>query len=60
MSTRQPKKVSDSKEMMRAYRRLLSDQDSSDVQVKKRLEYMEALCQNIIRSTLAEHLQAKK
>ena len=34
---------------VREYRDMLGDQTSTDKQIKKRLEYLEALCRNIIR-----------
>ena len=43
-----------SKELVtvREYREILNDNDSSDEQVQKRIQYLEALCQNIISSEL--------
>lgn len=34
------------------YRRLMHDQTSSDVQILKRLQYIEAICRNVIREEL--------
>lgn len=37
---------------IKEYREILSDKESTDEQVQKRLQYLEALCQNIISSEL--------
>ena len=34
------------------YRELLNDNETSDEQIQKRLEYLEAFCRNIIRQEL--------
>ncbi len=36
------------------YRRIMSDETSTDEQILKRLEYLESLCRNIIRHELEE------
>jgi len=38
------------------YRELLKDEISSDEQIQKRLDYLEALCRNVIRIELGKHL----
>ena len=41
------------------YRKILDDSKSTDEQIKKRLEYLEAFCNNIIRMEI-ENLYPKK
>ena len=36
------------------YRKIMSDEESSDEQILKRLNYLEALCRNVIKSELEE------
>jgi hypothetical protein len=38
------------------YRKLLKDDVSSDEQIQKRLNYLEALCRNVIKIELEKHL----
>ncbi len=40
------------------YRKILSDYKSTDKQIKKRVEYIESLCRNIIKQELQNY--AKK
>ena len=37
------------------YRQILKDYKSTDEQIKKRLEYIEALCRNVIRQEIQNH-----
>ena len=39
------------------YRQILSDQKSTDAQISKRIEYLEALCRNIIRNEIQNYVQ---
>lgn len=39
------------------YRKILNDHLSSDEQIKKRLEYLEAFCRNIIKIELENHVR---
>lgn len=41
------------------YRKILDDNKSTDEQIKKRLEYLDAFCNNIIRMEI-ENLYLKK
>ena len=41
---------------IKEYRKLLKDDVSSDEQVQKRLDYLEALCRNVIKIELQKHL----
>ena len=36
------------------YRKILNDQTSSDEKIKQRIEYLEALCRNVIKKELEE------
>lgn len=36
------------------YRKIMSDETSTDEQILKRLNYLEALCKNVIRTELEE------
>lgn len=38
------------------YREILKDSVSSDEQIKKRLEYLEAFCRNIIKDDLEKYV----
>lgn len=38
------------------YRKILKDDVSSDEQIQKRLDYLEALCRNVIEIELEKHL----
>lgn len=42
------------------YRDLLSDTTSTDEQIIKRLQYIEALCRNVIRREIKNHVESKK
>lgn len=42
------------------YRNLLNDFTSTDAQVVRRLQYLEALCENIIRSEIQNYEQSQK
>lgn len=37
------------------YRKMLKDYTSTDEQIKKRLEYIESLCRNVIRQELQNY-----
>ena len=41
---------------IKEYRKLLNDDLSSDEQIQKRLDYLEALCRNVIEMELEKHL----
>lgn len=41
------------------YRNLMKDEISSDEQILKRLEYLEAFCRNIIRTELEKYTSKK-
>lgn len=41
------------------YRKILSDQISSEEQIKKRLEYLEAFCRNVIRAEIEKFLKTQ-
>lgn len=36
------------------YRKIMSDKDSTDEQILKRLNYLEALCRNVIKRELED------
>lgn len=38
------------------YRKILKDDVSSDEQIQKRLDYLESLCRNVIKSELEKYL----
>lgn len=38
---------------VREYRNIMNDRISSDVQILRRLQYLESLCRNIIKQELA-------
>ncbi len=40
------------------YRRLLNDHTSTDEQIAKRIEYIEAFCRNVIRLELERYVSA--
>ena len=42
------------------YREILKDSVSSDEQIKKRLEYLEAFCRNVIQSELENYVSKKR
>lgn len=42
------------------YRKILADNISTDEQITKRLQYIEALCRNIIRSGIKIYVEGKK
>ena len=42
------------------YRKVLSDQTSSDEQIKERLAYLEGFCRNIIRAELHAYAETNK
>jgi hypothetical protein len=39
------------------YRNILSDQTSSDEQIKKRLEYLEAFCRNVAKIEIENYVK---
>lgn len=41
------------------YRRILDDQTSSEEQIRKRLEYLEAFCRNVIRAEMEKFLKTQ-
>ena len=41
------------------YREILMDRISSDEQIKKRLEYLEAFCRNIIQAELERYVSTQ-
>jgi hypothetical protein len=41
------------------YRKLLSDYTSTEEQIKKRLNYLEAFCRNIIKFELEKYVKEK-
>ena len=41
------------------YRRIMSDQTSTDEQILRRLEYIESLCRYIIRNEIKEYVSKK-
>lgn len=42
------------------YRRILADNVSTDGQIIKRLQYIEALCRNIIRNEVKKYVKSTK
>ena len=42
------------------YRKILDDKDSSDEQITKRIQYIEALCRNIIKQELENYVTQNK
>ena len=40
---------------IKEYRRIMKDEESTEDKIKVRVEFLEALCQNVIRNTLAEY-----
>ena len=42
------------------YRKITKDVDSSDEQIKKRVEYLEALSRNIISNEIKNYVKGKK
>jgi len=42
------------------YRKLLNDSESTDQQIKSRLQYLEAFCRNIIQIELENYAVSKK
>lgn len=42
------------------YRTILSDNTSTDEQIIKRLQYIEALCRNVIRNEIKNYVESKK
>lgn len=42
------------------YRKMLSDYVSTDEQITKRLQYVEALCRNVVKSELQTYLSKNK
>jgi hypothetical protein len=40
---------------IKEYRKILNDDFSSDEQIQKRLDYLEALCRNVIKIELEKH-----
>ena len=46
--------------MVAEYRRILGDDDSADVVIQERMEYLVALCRNVIRNEIKHHLQSKQ
>jgi DNA mismatch repair ATPase MutS len=45
---------------IKEYRKLLNDNVSSDEQIQKRLDYLEALCRNVIRIELEKYYKEVK
>lgn len=42
------------------YRLILNDHTSTDVQIKKKLDYLEAFCRNIIRNEIENYVKEIK
>ncbi len=42
------------------YRKILNDNKSSDEQITKRLEYLRALCRNVIRNEIKIYVKKSK
>lgn len=42
------------------YRKILDDKDSSDEQITKRIQYIEALCRNIAKQELENYVNQNK
>ncbi len=42
------------------YREILKDNVSTDEQIKKRLQYLEAFCRNIIQAELEQYVSTKR
>ncbi|MEI7765611.1 MAG: hypothetical protein WCI93_03440 [bacterium] len=42
------------------YRKILGDYTSTDEQIKKRINYLEAFCRNIIKFELETYVKGKK
>lgn len=40
------------------YRKILGDQISAEKQIKERINYLEALCRNIIKSEIENYVKA--
>ena len=45
---------------IKEYREILNDQTSSEEQIKKRLQYLEAFCRNVIKLELENVCQKKQ
>jgi DNA mismatch repair ATPase MutS len=45
---------------IKEYRKLLNDNVSSDEQIQRRLDYLEALCRNVIRTELEKYYKKVK
>ena len=45
---------------IKEYRKILNDYKSTDEQIKKRLQYLESFCRNIIRMELEKTIQNEK
>lgn len=41
------------------YRRILNDHESTDERIIERLDYLEALCRNVIRGELEQHAKSQ-
>lgn len=45
---------------VRQYRTITKDVDSTEEQIKKRIEYLEAMCGNIISNEINNYVKSKK
>jgi len=42
---------------IKEYREILNDEESTDEQIKKRTEYLEALCRNVIKIEIENYVK---
>ncbi len=45
---------------MEEYRKILNDNNSSDEQIMQRLNYLEVICRNVIKSEIANYVKRQK